>query len=149
MEHTDPQDAAESRRSTAYGAIGALELAAARARAAAAQDPTPHKEAAAAKAHRALQAGWLEIDRAEIERRRAAEDRDGWTAVLELVKLAQETVKAWDEDPSTADYRVSDAADGLRRAVKALAHLSRGEQYPEWQAHRDQFVKRMGDDTAA
>lgn len=47
---------------------------------------------------------------------------------------------------NVADYRVTEATEGLRQAQKALRHLSSNSQYPEWlEAHR-KFSERLASD---
>lgn len=73
-------------------------------------------------------------------------DEDTAALAREKAKHARVLVQQWqDEHSNVADYRVNDALEGLRKAERALDHLYRDEQYPEWEEARDKFVARLLD----
>ena len=72
-----------------------------------------------------------------------------WFAALMLwaIGFLHARMVRWQaKHPCVADYRVNDATSGLRDARRALDHLKRDAQYPEWYAARDALAATLDHD---
>ena len=61
---------------------------------------------------------------------------DASALALQIYGLLHEIRYIQEQNPHIADYRLTDAREGLAAAFKGLDHLARGANYDEWNTVR-------------